>query len=97
MPARRNPRPEWVLDRRVTLGRRIAELRHRAGLSQDQLAERAGIDRRSVQRYEHAARDPQFSDLLLIASVLRVPIQALLEAPGTPIESCYMDMPMEAD
>ncbi|MEU5343070.1 helix-turn-helix transcriptional regulator [Streptomyces sp. NPDC020766] len=56
------------------LGRRIAALRESASLSQDQLAERAGIERRSIQRYERAVRDPRFADLLLIAEALDVPL-----------------------
>ncbi|MEU0819002.1 helix-turn-helix domain-containing protein [Streptomyces mirabilis] len=78
MPARRNPRPDWVLDRRRALGHRIADLRRQAELSQEQLGHLAGIDRRSIQRYESAVRDPQYSDLLLIAHALRVHVTDLL-------------------
>lgn len=78
MPTRRNPQPEWVLARRTQLGHRIAALRARAGLSQDQLAERAGLDRRSIQRYEAADRDPQYGDLLLIAAALDTPLADLV-------------------
>lgn len=78
MPARRNPRPDWVLQRRITLGHRIADLRQQAGLSQEELAHLAGMERRSIQRYENAQRDPQYSDLLLIAHALRVHIGDLL-------------------
>ena len=59
------------MQRRVALGHRIAELRHQQDLSQEQLAHMAGMERRSIQRYENAVRDPQFSDLLLIAHALR--------------------------
>jgi transcriptional regulator with XRE-family HTH domain len=78
VPTRRNPQPEWVLARRTQLGHRIAALRARAGLSQDQLAERAGLDRRSIQRYEAADRDPQYGDLLLIAAALDTPLADLV-------------------
>jgi transcriptional regulator with XRE-family HTH domain len=36
------------------------------------------MDRRSIQRYESAVRDPQYSDLLLIAHALRVHVTDLL-------------------
>ena len=36
------------------------------------------MERRSIQRYENAQRDPQFSDLLLIAHALRVHVTDLL-------------------
>lgn len=78
MPARRTPRPDWVLTRRRELGHRIAQLRAAADLSQEELGNRAGMERRSIQRYEAATRDPQFSDLLLIANALRVHVTDLL-------------------
>lgn len=79
MPARRTSRPDWVLARRVVLGHRIAQLRHKAELSQEQLGDLAGLERRSIQRYESAERDPQYSDLLLIAYALRVHVVDLLQ------------------
>lgn len=78
MPTRRNPRPDWVIARRVALGHRIADLRQQAGLSQEELGNLAGMDRRSIQRYESGQRDPRYSDLLLIAHALRVHVTDLL-------------------
>ncbi|MFF1709340.1 helix-turn-helix transcriptional regulator [Streptomyces sp. NPDC058268] len=78
MPTRRTPRPDWVLARRVTLGHRIAQLRQKAELSQEDLGNLAGLERRSIQRYEAGTRDPQFSDLLLIAHALHVHVTDLL-------------------
>lgn len=78
MPARRNPRPDWVTQRRVALGHRIADLRRQRDLSQEELAHLAGMERRSIQRYENAQRDPQYSDLLLIAHALHVHVTDLL-------------------
>lgn len=78
MPTRRNPRPDWVIARQKTLGHRIADLRQQAGLSQEELGNLAGMDRRSIQRYESGRRDPRYSDLLLIAHVLRVHVTDLL-------------------
>ncbi|MEU6768490.1 helix-turn-helix transcriptional regulator [Streptomyces sp. NPDC046853] len=78
MPARRTPRPDWVLARRIALGHRIAQLRHRADLSQEELGNLAGLERRSIQRYESGERDPQYSDLLLIAHALRCHVTDLL-------------------
>lgn len=81
MPTRRTPLPDWVIDQRRELGENIARYRKEAGLSQDQLADRIGKERRSVQRYERGERDPSFSDLVLIASGLDVSIATLVEKP----------------
>ncbi|MFD9561549.1 helix-turn-helix domain-containing protein [Streptomyces sp. NPDC059994] len=78
MPSRRNSYPDWIQDRRVVLGQQIAEQRRLAGLSQDGLAERVGMDRRSIQRYENAVRDPRLADLLLIADALGIHVTDLL-------------------
>jgi len=72
VPARRNTRPNWVIEEQAALGRRIAHHRRTAGLSQEQLADRMGVERRTVQRYENAASDPRYADLLLIARALGV-------------------------
>ncbi|MER5705976.1 helix-turn-helix transcriptional regulator [Streptomyces sp. NPDC002122] len=78
MPTRRTPLPEWVIDQRRALGENIIRLRREAGLSQDQLADRIGKERRSVQRYERGERDPSFSDLVLIADGLDVSLAQLV-------------------
>ncbi|MGW6739744.1 helix-turn-helix transcriptional regulator [Streptomyces sp. NPDC055025] len=84
MPRRRTPRPAWVVARQRALGHRIAVLRGALGLSQDQLADRAGLERRSIQRYEGAITDPQFSDLVLIAAGLGIPIEDLVREEPRP-------------
>ena len=78
MPARRNDRPDWVRSRQLALGRRIADLRRAAELSQEQLADLMGVERRTVQRYENAVTDPRYADLLLLAHALRVHVSDLL-------------------
>jgi transcriptional regulator with XRE-family HTH domain len=42
----------------VDLGGLLADARHRAGLSQDDLAERAGTSRPTLSAYEHGRRSP---------------------------------------
>ncbi|MFJ5143322.1 helix-turn-helix domain-containing protein [Streptomyces sp. NPDC088707] len=64
--------------RRAALGDRMRELRTAAGLSQDQLADLIGMERRSIQRYESGERDPRYTELLLIADALSVPVAELV-------------------
>lgn len=83
MPTRRTPLPAWVIDQRRQLGENIARYRKAAGLSQDQLADKIGMERRSIQRYERGERDPTYSHLVLIADVLGVDVVDLVkEAPA---------------
>lgn len=78
MPARRNPRPDWIRSKQLALGKRIADLRRAADLSQEELGNRMGVERRTIQRYENAVTDPRYADLLLLAQALRVPLADLL-------------------
>jgi DNA-binding XRE family transcriptional regulator len=78
VPRRRTPLPAWILNRRVTLGHRIAALRRERGLSQDDLAEATGLERRTIQRYENAISSPGFAELHLIARALDVHVTDLL-------------------
>lgn len=50
-------------------------------MSQDDLAALTGHERRSIQRYENAVRDPRYSDLLLIARAFDMPVSELLAEP----------------
>ncbi|MEU0102380.1 helix-turn-helix transcriptional regulator [Streptomyces sp. NPDC006267] len=85
MPLRRSTPPPWAIDRRRLLGQRIADARRAAALSQEQLADRVGVERRTIQRYESGSRDPRFTDLLLIAAALDSTVNYLVreEAPPT--------------
>ncbi|MFJ7070201.1 helix-turn-helix domain-containing protein [Streptomyces sp. NPDC101115] len=79
MPTHRTPPPDWVLDERAQLGKRIGERRQAQCLSQDQLADAIGMERRSIQRYEAGTRDPTYSVLLQIAKALEVDLADLVK------------------
>jgi DNA-binding XRE family transcriptional regulator len=59
-------------------GRRIAQARNRAGLSQQALADRIGIGRQSLLRIEAGNQDPSVSIALAIAAAVHEPIETLL-------------------
>ncbi|WP_019059923.1 helix-turn-helix domain-containing protein [Streptomyces prunicolor] len=70
--------PDWSVLRRRAVGERIRTVRLHRKLTQEQLANEIGIDRRSVHRYETARRDPALSMLLRIADALDVPLELLV-------------------
>ncbi|MFE9363670.1 helix-turn-helix domain-containing protein [Streptomyces sp. NPDC006978] len=72
MPLRRTPLPAWAIARRRELGQRLVAARLTAGLSQERLGDLVGMERRTIQRYEAGARDPRYTDLLLLADALGV-------------------------
>jgi transcriptional regulator with XRE-family HTH domain len=60
------------------LGRRVRQLRRAAGLTQEQLAERAGITWHYVSAIERGARSATFDTLLSLSSALGVTLSELV-------------------
>lgn len=71
------------------LGRRIAELRRRRGLTQERFAERASITTSYLARIETGARKPTLEVMRRLADQLGVPVARLLteDAHGTQDEA----------
>ena len=67
--------PNAVLKR---VGARIQSLRRREGLSQEALADRAGIDRSYMSGIERGVRNPSVLMVVKIAKALDVQSSALL-------------------
>lgn len=59
------------------LGERVAKLRHASGLTQEQLAERAGVSRNHVADIELGARNTGVWSILLLARALDVEVAVL--------------------
>jgi len=59
------------------LGRRIRQLRHTKGWSQEHLADEAGMHRTYMWGIEQGVRNPSVRHLAQIADALGVPIAAL--------------------
>jgi len=67
----------------MTLGESIAFYRRRAGLSQEALAERVGVSRQAVSKWELGDAAPEVSKLVALAAVFGITTDQLLsgEAP----------------
>jgi transcriptional regulator with XRE-family HTH domain len=61
---------------------RLRELREAAGWTQEQLAERAGVKREAVARWEAGKREPGWSNVLALAAALGVDCTAFTQAPA---------------
>ena len=71
------------------LSHRIAALRKSKGLSQEQLAERVGVSRQAVSKWETGAASPEFDKLAALSACLGVSVDELVtgvpgEAPPKP-------------
>ncbi|RKJ41539.1 helix-turn-helix domain-containing protein [Acutalibacter sp. 1XD8-33] len=72
----------------------ILELRNRAGLSQDELAEKVFVTRQAVSRWENGDTVPNPETLKLLSRVFDVSINTLLGSPRQLVCQCC-GMPLE--
>lgn len=70
--------PDRVLQRRRAIGDSIRAERTRQKLTQERLAEAAGLDRKTVNRIEQASNATLIDHLVLIADALGVPLSDLV-------------------
>lgn len=63
-------------------GARVQVIRKEKGLSQEALAEEAGLSLRTIQRVEQGVTTPQGHTLQALAAALSVPLEALREEPA---------------
>ncbi len=60
---------------------RLRELRTEAGLTQEQLAEMAGVQRDAVARWERGTREPSWGNVVALADALGVSCDAFRQEP----------------
>lgn len=77
------PPPDWIRDHRRLVGARIREARLYANLTQEKLAEAAGMDRQAINRIEQGHQSPILDNLLRIADVLHTDPGDLIKRPAT--------------
>jgi transcriptional regulator with XRE-family HTH domain len=64
--------------RAQAFGENLLEARLTAGLSQEELAERAGIDRPAISVYERGRREPNLSTIVKLARGLGISAEVLV-------------------
>ena len=62
----------------MTLGDRIYQLRTKAGLSQEALAEQTGVSRQSVSKWETNASIPELDKLIQLTKIFGITLDALV-------------------
>ena len=75
---------DWYSDERATFGDRLTFAREAAGLSQDELARRLGVEPERVTRWEADTDEPRANRLQMIAGMLGVSLAWLLTGTGEP-------------
>ncbi len=68
----------------MKLGQNIQSCRKRAGLSQEALAEKLGVSRQAISKWELGEAEPELKNLQLLAKVFGVSVDDLLSEEPTP-------------
>jgi transcriptional regulator with XRE-family HTH domain len=61
---------------------RLKDLREQAGLTQSQLADKAGMHKLTVAKLEQSLREPSWATVIALAAALDVPCTAFLQRPA---------------
>ena len=64
---------------RKTLGETLKEHRTRCKMTQEFVAERIGVSRQAVSKWENGTSDPSTSNLIALAKLFDVPVEELLK------------------
>ena len=64
----------------IEIANRLIELRKKSGLSQEQLAEKLGLSRQAVSKWERAEASPDTDNLICLAKIYNVSLDDLLNS-----------------
>ena len=67
----------------IQTANRLCELRKAAGLSQEELADRLGVSRQAVSKWERGESSPDTDNLIELAKIYGVTIDELINGDGT--------------
>ena len=70
----------------IEIANRLLELRKKNGYSQEELANKLGISRQSVSKWERAEASPDTDNLILLAKIYNVSLDELLGASSVDVE-----------
>lgn len=70
----------------ITIGKRIAELRRKKGITQEEMADKLGVTAQAVSKWENDQSCPDISLLPKLAKMLDITVDELLTG-GTPKET----------
>jgi transcriptional regulator with XRE-family HTH domain len=71
----------------MTIGKQIAELRKQYGLTQENVAEKCGVSRQAVTKWESNEVTPQIDNLIELADFLNVSLDYLIRGKDTIVEA----------
>lgn len=80
----------------IEIANRLVELRKKSGLSQEQLAEKLGLSRQAVSKWERAEASPDTDNLICLAKIYNVSLDDLLNSDQS-VEDIAKEVKEETD
>lgn len=79
------------------LGERLYQLRRSRGMSQEQLAERIGVSRQTISKWEGGLSTPDLEKLIALADCFEITMDELVRGHGVPVppSAAASQQPME--
>lgn len=74
----------------IEIANRLVELRKKSGLSQEELADKLGLSRQAVSKWERAEASPDTDNLICLAKLYNVSLDDLLKT-DTPVDDLIRD------
>ena len=71
----------------MTLGARLQELRLRRGMSQDALADKLGVSRQAVSKWERDEATPDLDKIIKLSELYGISLDALLKGESQPAKT----------
>lgn len=71
----------------IEIANRLANLRKESGMSQEELAQKLGISRQAISKWERAESSPDTDNLIALSKLYSVSLDNLLEADEESIEN----------
>jgi transcriptional regulator with XRE-family HTH domain len=75
----------------IKISNRLVELRKKNGYSQEQLAEKLGLSRQAVSKWERAEASPDTDNLICLAKLYNVSLDELLKTDEEDVENIIKD------
>lgn len=75
----------------IKISNRLVELRKKNGYSQEELAEKLGLSRQAVSKWERAEASPDIDNLICLAKLYNVSLDELLSSDDEDVENIIED------
>ena len=75
----------------MSLGDKIYQLRMQNGLSQSALAEKLGVSRQTVSKWESGTASPELDKLVILSELFEVSLDAMMKSKALPPKKSGLD------